>query len=155
MTSNSSGALSNRPSRVRKTVALVLLCLSVLGVADAGFLTYEHFQGATVPCSIVHGCEQVTTSQYAVVFGVPVALLGLLYYLALFGLSLLLVRKERPWIVPALRLLTSIGLLVSAVLVWLQISVIGAICLYCMMSAALSVTAWLSSMFGLRRRAQD
>ena len=52
----------------------------------AGYLTYEHYDTAAVlacPSTGAIDCIKVTTSTYSKVFGVPVALLGLLYFVAM------------------------------------------------------------------------
>ena len=60
--------------------AIFLLIVALLGFADATYLTIEHYQNKIPPCS-VGGCEQVLTSAYSVVAGVPVSLMGSVYYL--------------------------------------------------------------------------
>ena len=52
--------------------------LGVAGVGIAGYLTYVHYAGLHPICGISHGCETVQTSVYSNLFGIPVALLGLI-----------------------------------------------------------------------------
>jgi len=47
------------------------LALSFVGFLDASYLTAKHYLNFEIPCSILNGCEQVLTSQYATLFGVP------------------------------------------------------------------------------------
>jgi len=47
--------------------------LSLLGLADALYLTIEHVTGQTVRCTILSGCSEVLSSPYAVVAGIPLA----------------------------------------------------------------------------------
>ena len=73
-----------RPLRaVPNSAAIFLLVVALLGFADAAFLTVEHYQGVVPPCSITAGCEAVLTSSYASILGLPVSLLGALYYLVI------------------------------------------------------------------------
>ncbi len=56
---------------------------SVAGLGVAGYLTYEHFTGSSsLVCSDkgIVNCLAVTTSSYAMVAGVPVAVLGLIFF---------------------------------------------------------------------------
>jgi uncharacterized membrane protein len=64
--------------------------LGSAGVGIAGYLTYVHYAGLHPICGISHGCETVQTSSYASLFGIPVALLGLITYV------LILISLKRP-----------------------------------------------------------
>ncbi len=59
----------NAVAKLPLLAAVVALC----GVADAIYLTVHHYTGEKVPCSIVAGCEQVLTSSYAEIAGIPLA----------------------------------------------------------------------------------
>ncbi len=109
--------------------------LSLLGLGVAGYLTYEHFtSSSTLACSDngVVNCLKVTTSSYSEVAGVPVALLGLVFFLIMLVLQL-----PRMWRrpEPAVR----IGRLVWAVvgigtvfyLLYAELFAVDAICLWC------------------------
>ena len=73
----------------------------LLGAAFAGFvlsmyLTLVHYRGYVSPCFVVHGCEQVQTSRYSVVLGIPVALLGTVFFALMFYLAIgVLTRSAR------------------------------------------------------------
>lgn len=134
---------------------VVLLLLSVLGFADATYLTERHYDGLAVGCIALGGCDQVTASAYATVGNVPIALLGAGYYGVILGLVagyLFLSRRRGVGggrVAEALLNFTArftvIGFLVSLWLVYLQLFVIKAVCVYCMVSAA---TATLLFLFG-------
>ncbi|MBI2476675.1 vitamin K epoxide reductase family protein [Candidatus Uhrbacteria bacterium] len=66
------------------TVASVMALVSFLGFVDAAYLSAEHFLGGTPVCAILKGCDIVTTSAYATIGPIPVAFLGVLYYLVIF-----------------------------------------------------------------------
>jgi uncharacterized membrane protein len=68
--------------------------LAVIGLGIATYLTVAHYAGFTLACTTKHNsCEQVQHSVYANVAGVPVALLGLIGYVAILA-SLLLPENE-------------------------------------------------------------
>ncbi|MEK7615721.1 MAG: vitamin K epoxide reductase family protein [Patescibacteria group bacterium] len=125
-----------------KTLSRLLLGLSLLGFVDAAYLTVSHYQNAIPPCTI-SGCETVLTSEYAVMFGVPLALLGALYYLTVFFLVLSNSVRVVVWLV-------GIGFVISLVLVGLQLFVLDAICQYCMISAATTTLLLIFSLLLLR-----
>lgn len=120
--------------------------VALVGVAETTYLTVEHFTGKIPPCTVLQGCGEVLTSQYASVYGVPLALIGLVYYLTILVLTRL--EGRRPLV--ALAAVSSFGLAISAFLVYLQLNVIGAICLYCMASAGTTTLIWILTMLRLR-----
>ena len=110
--------------------ASFVLCL--LGVLVSGYLTYEHFtDSTTLACSGTGtiDCLKVTTSQWSEIAGVPVAVAGLAYFLAM---TLLCAPTRFAKDVATLRL---IGVLVGTIMVlWLiyvEIFKVDAICLWC------------------------
>lgn len=120
--------------------------VSLLGLADAIYLTIEHVTGQSVRCTIVAGCSEVLSSQYAVVAGVPLALIGAAAYFSVFSLATLAAFGYRI----AAVLLTPLVLLMFVVSLWLtylQALVIRAFCQFCLFSAA--VTATLTVLVGI------
>lgn len=110
--------------------------VAVIGLFIATFLAAEHVRGTFPPCSIIDGCHTVLGSKYAEVGGLPTASFGVIYYLALILLGVAYLQGGRmAWLQLSLRL-SGVGVLVSLYLVYLQLFVIGAICPYCMSSAA-------------------
>jgi len=111
--------------------------LSLLGLADALYLTIEHVTGQSVRCTIVAGCSEVLSSHYAVVAGVPLALIGAAAYFGVFSLATLAAFGYRI----AATLLTPLVVLmflVSLWLIYLQAFVIHAFCQFCLFSAAVT-----------------
>ncbi len=111
----------------------LLLCL--VGVGVSTYLTYEHYSGSTslaCPESSTINCVKVTTSSYASLFGAPVAVLGLLFFVAMTVLCLPQAwRSPQPWL-PWVRALTLAGGAVFVVyLVWAELFRLEAICLWC------------------------
>jgi uncharacterized membrane protein len=109
------------------------LVLAVLGIGVAGYLVYIHYAGIEPVCNIAHGCHKVQTSQYADLAGVPVALLGLIGYVTIFGA--LLVPGEAARMLAALAALVGFGF--SAYLTYRELFTIDAICQWCVASAIL------------------
>ena len=131
--------LLTRPlSAIPNKIIIVVLAVAVLGFADAAYLTIEHYSGEIPPCSIVEGCEQVLTSEYATVVGIPVALGGAIFYLVvMIGLFAYLEGKNEKLLRYAL-ILTAVGFLSTLYFLFLQAFVLKAFCLYCLGSAASS-----------------
>ena len=138
MTSSPKPWLSS--AKVWTILALVLL---FAGFLDATYLTVEHYNGSNLKCVIAHGCDIVTTSKYATIGSVPISLFGVGYYVvtALLLLIALMQESRKVW-----RLgfgLVAIALAVSLVLVYLQVFVIHALCIYCLTSASITALTFI------------
>jgi uncharacterized membrane protein len=126
----------------RLQIAIVVLCL--LGIADAGYLTYVHYAGLKVLCLASGGCETVQASRWAKLDGVPVALLGLVGYI-----SILLSLAVRGELGRAAGFgIALIGFGFSMYLTYRELFTIKAICQWCVASAVL-LTA-LTILTGIR-----
>jgi uncharacterized membrane protein len=131
-------APSVRAKRQYSPPRLTLLALAVLGVLISAYLTWTHFAGLTPVCTgSGEGCKTVQSSRYASVLGIPVALLGLVAYGGLI-FSTILWRETGIYLG---FLISLVGTLFSAYLTYLEIFVIGALCQWCLASAAIMVAA--------------
>jgi uncharacterized membrane protein len=127
-------------SVLRKT----MIVLTAVGLCLAAYLTYVHYSGVTPPCSIKgNPCSEVQKSQYSLFVGVPVALIGLLGYIAILG-SLLLARDgERARFVTMALILGGFGF--SLYLTYRELFTLHKICEWCVSSAVImTVLACLS-----------
>ena len=115
----------------RLQIAIVVLC--VLGLLDAGYLTYVHYAGVKVLCVASGGCETVQASKYAELAGVPVAVLGLIGYVLI--LASVAVRGELARAAGFAIALVGFGF--SAYLTYRELFTIHAICQWCVASAVL------------------
>lgn len=140
---NSEPSLTKPLPTASKSLVIIFLALAFLGFLDAAYLTAFHYRDFTIPCPITGECETVLVSKYATIGPIPVALLGALYYLILLILTIIYLDTEN---LKALRLATTLtwaGFLTSLLLIWLQLFVIYAICIYCMGSALISILLWI------------
>lgn len=139
--------LSATPSRhLPKWLIWSFIIISFLGFLDSSYLTIAHFTGISLRCTVFSGCNQVTTSPYSLVLGIPVALLGMFYYLTILLTTLFYFDTKKAELPKFIAWLTCLGFAASAWFVYLQIFVIKAICQYCIISA---VTSTLLFIFGI------
>ncbi|MFH1218593.1 MAG: vitamin K epoxide reductase family protein [Candidatus Peregrinibacteria bacterium] len=131
---------------------ITLAILSFLGFLDATYLTVSHFAGSELNCEIFKGCNEVTNSKYSEIFGIPIALGGTLYYLAIFITTLLYADLRKRRLLTLIPILTTAGILFTIYLIYIQFFVIGAICIYCMFSAVTTTTLFILSMLILEKR---
>lgn len=129
-------------------LSLCLVALSLIGIADAGYLTYEKYAGIIPPCTPGFQCEAVLSSPYASLLGIPLSVFGLVYYLVVCSLAIwhFLQLEEKPPQRTALDILTVVsiaGFGFSLYLVFVMGIILKAWCLYCLVSAATSTTIFL------------
>ena len=147
-----SKTLLNKPlvSPTKKAIALGIF--SFVGLLDASYLAVKHYTGTIPPCAIAKGCETVTTSQYATIGGVSVALFGAIYYLIILITSIALIDTGNNFLKKFLSKFSIIGLIASIWFVSLQLFVIKALCLYCIASATSSVAIFTIAFFLNRQK---
>ena len=131
MTAVVQGARREISADRRLQIAIIVLCL--LGIGDAGYLTYVHYAGIKVACLSSGGCETVQASRYAKLDGIPVSVLGLIGYVAI--LLSLAVRGELGR--AAGFGIALIGFGFSMYLTYRELFTIKAICQWCVGSAVL------------------
>lgn len=122
-----------------KIIAVGWLLLSLAGFVAATYLAIQHYRGDGLVCGPFWDCDVVTTSQYAEIKGIPIALGGTLYYLIIFLLTVAYFDTKKDRLLTIIAPLTVFGFLSSLVLVYLQVFVIHALCFYCMISALSSI----------------
>jgi uncharacterized membrane protein len=129
------------------------LALSITGLGLAGYLTYEHYTSSTsLSCPAGGGlvnCLKVTTSPYASIGSIPVALLGLVFFVAMAALQ-----TRRAWAttsaaVRCARLLWSIvGVTTVMWLVYAELFRLHAVCLWCTCVHIVAALLFIVTAFG-------
>jgi len=140
---------------VPNRVVNLFLLVSMIGVIDSAYLTYSHLVGGDAGCFLVEGCDLVLTSPYSEVFGIPVALFGLLFYTGIFFGFLFYNFKRGERLLKLLSYSTALGLLASIWFVYLQMFVIKAYCTYCLLSAITSTILFILGVYVLRSGPKD
>ncbi|HXQ19288.1 MAG TPA: vitamin K epoxide reductase family protein [Acidimicrobiales bacterium] len=119
------------PARWRARLALAL---SLLGLAIATYLTITHFSKAPLVCSDSGpiNCQKVTTSAQSYFLHIPVAVLGLAFYVAVTACNLPAAWRSADRRIHMARLaLLGLGMCFALYLVSAELLIIGAICIWC------------------------
>ncbi len=144
-----------------RTLSLLLI---VAGVAVSGYLSYVKLGdviGDPVPMACVQGsifdCETVQNSAYSMMFGIPIAWLGLGTYLVLGALTLFQNRMAvlREYGMSLIFGVTLFAWVYSMYLVYLQGWVIQAWCQWCLMHEAIMTVLFVVTLFRLRNTFRD
>ncbi len=145
--------IDNEP---RPWAAIAAAIVSLAGIADAAYLTIHHYTAEPVPCSIIEGCEQVLTSPYATIGGVPLAIFGALAYFTAFSLALLTIFGNTiTWKLFGAQVVIMASF--TAWLIYVQAALIGAFCQFCLLSALITTTLliiFVVSLFTNRKQTQ-
>src|SRR4051794_37639168 len=118
-----SGRVAAPRDHVHPRTGLVAEVFALLGLAASIYLTVEHFTGAKTfacPATSAINCEKVTTSAWSHLATVPVAVLGLVYFVVLCVLCL-----PPAWRRPVLDLpriaFAAVGVVTALYLVWAEL----------------------------------
>ncbi len=132
-----------------RSLRITLIVLSTIGVGLAIYLTYVHYSGVEPPCSIKgNPCSQVQKSKYSELAGIPVALMGLIGYVAILG-TLLAPENETSRLATAAIALGGFGF--SMYLTYREVFTLEKICEWCVGSAVLLTIIMLLSVWRFLR----
>jgi len=115
------------------------------------YLTAKHYFDFSVTCSIVRGCEQVLNSSYATVFGVPIALVGVFYYLVIFLAAVAFIDRGKFIFLKTMVIVPISGFFFTIWLLIIQAFFLEAFCLYCLLSAAFTTGLFVLSLLMIFR----
>jgi uncharacterized membrane protein len=131
----------------------VLIILAIAGIVVSALALREHYRTDASPCSINErwDCGIVNHSPYAVLFGIPVAIIGMAGYLLLAILAFM--RSYRLTLLAALG-----GLGFALYLAHIESAVLGVWCIYCVISlgiiSLITLLALVGVIVGLKRPPQ-
>lgn len=122
------------------TAGRITVVLATIGLVIAGYLTWVHFEESALVCGL-GDCATVQASRYSELFGIPIALLGVLMFVTILALAA--IRWLRPVLEDAtttiILFLTGTGVLYYAYLTYIEIWVLEAICQWCVLSSIMTV----------------
>jgi uncharacterized membrane protein len=95
----------------------------------------------------VSGCDEVNTSSYSMIAGIPVALFGVIGFLIIINLNILKLTNKLYY--PFYSILTSIGFFFGTYLTYLEIVYIKAICFWCFSVYIIMTILFLDAIQGL------
>lgn len=130
---------------MKRIGVVCILLLAFAGLADSLYLAQQKLSGEPLLCNIqnLDGCNVVANSVYSTLFGVPLSEFGVLFYAILFilaALELVLFNKVLRRIIQGVALLCLLG---SLYFTFLQIFFIGAFCIYCSISAFITLLIFI------------
>ena len=122
---------------------LAIALVAFLGMVDTFYISIKR-GGPPVECHVTKGCNDVLTSRFSTLAGIPISWFGLAFYVAVFSCAVF----ELSGSAKAARLIFGPALcafLVSLSLTSIQAFVLRAYCEYCLMSAVFVTTIFALS----------
>lgn len=130
---------------MKRIGAILILVLAFFGIADSAYLTQHELFGTPLLCNVqnLSDCNVVAESQYSRVFGIPLAEFGILFYSLLFILAALELVLFDQLLRRALQAISLVGVLASLYFTFIQVFMIGALCIYCVASAIIALLIFI------------
>ena len=131
-----------------KNAPRVMIALGLLGLGVAFYDSYAIYNGQALWCPPpISGCNEVASSPYARIFGIPVGYFGVVYYLYMVCLAALLAFDpfSRALRTAAIGY-TALGVGFSVYFMYLQLNFIHAFFVYCLISAITTLLLFLAAL---------
>jgi uncharacterized membrane protein len=130
------------------TFEVTFIVLAILGIADAGYLVWQHARHKSLVCPLDHDCSVVTESKYAKIFGFRNEILGLIFYTtALVGIFVAIGVPALASLIKTLLVFgTLFGFLFSIFLTYVSFFKIRDYCFYCLISFGINTLLFLNSL---------
>ena len=141
------GWLSGERTRLAATMA----ALCAIAIVALGYLAIVKLTNSTAVCFVVQGCDQVQASSYSTFLGIPVAIYGLVTAAAILVAVVAWWRTGDPRLLYVPYGLGLVSVFVIAGLVYLELFVIRAICIWCTTAGASLILGWIVSVVAVRR----
>ena len=141
------------PQADKMQILIPVLCFIGLGVA--GYLAFVESTQITAVCGPVGDCNTVQQSEYAKLFGIiPIGVLGMIGYIAILLSCLIGKIQNGAFTIPSALLgfgLSTVGIMFSIYLTFLEPFVIGATCVWCITSAIIMTALFQLTMPDAKR----
>jgi uncharacterized membrane protein len=142
--------MMNRPES--KISSLIVIIASLIGLMDCIYLSYIKLTNTAIYCTPGLGhCDVVNSSQWSELWGIPLAIYGIIGYsillfLAVFGNRIKILAPYAELLLFATSLA---GFLFSLYLTYLELFVIKAICQWCVLSALMMTVIFFTIIYKL------
>jgi uncharacterized membrane protein len=131
---------------------ILLAVLDFVGLLIAAYLSFVQLRNELPTCGVIKGCEEVSLSEYSRIAGIPVSVFGVLLSVTLMVLALAWWRSSRPGLLLAHYALSMVGVIFEAYFTYLELFVIGALCMWCALYAVSLLARFLISLVVWLRR---
>jgi uncharacterized membrane protein len=139
---------------MEKRLRNIAIALTIIGLLVSMYMTIYKVTSNESMCIGSSGCSEVNASPYSEVNGIPVAVLGVVGYVAILALLFL---EQRPGILQQNGTLmffgiSLMGFLFTLYLIFVEVSLIKAYCPFCLTSQAVMTIIFIISVVRLIRQ---
>ena len=130
----------------RAAVAFILF-FAFCGFLDSFYIARNEANNMPLFCNItgLSGCTIVAASQYSHFFGIPIAEYGMLFYASIFFAAVLELALFDRLLRRILQIISYVGIAASVYFTFLEVFVIHALCIYCVVSALITLLIFITA----------
>jgi uncharacterized membrane protein len=119
----------------------IILFLIVINALVSFYLYLSELENQPIICVPNSSCTKVLKSEYSQIYGMSISLLGFIYFIFLFLLTLVaFVNKD---FISAGVIFSFLGFIFSIYLIYLQFNVIKDYCVYCLIVDSVTIVIFL------------
>jgi uncharacterized membrane protein len=139
---------------MEKRLSQIAIALSIIGLLVSIYMTIYKITSNDSMCVGSGDCKTVNASRYAEVYGIPVAVLGMLGYSAILAVLLLEPRVDFLQENGTLAFfgLSLVGFLFTLYLIFVEVSLLRAYCPFCITSQTVMTIIFIISVIRLVRQ---
>lgn len=126
---------------MKRAYIVAILILAFCGLTDSVYILQHEINSTPLICDInnLSGCNVVVSSSYSYLFGIPLAAYGAFFYGIIFFLAALELVVLNQLVRRLIQAVSLIGVLASLYFTLVQVFVINAFCIYCLVSAVIAL----------------
>ncbi|MFH1178289.1 MAG: vitamin K epoxide reductase family protein [bacterium] len=130
---------------MKRTGVVLILILAFCGLSDSVYLSQNEANNSPLICNVenLSDCNVVAASQYAHLFGISIADYGVIFYAFIFVISALELAVFDRLLRRVLQVASFIGIFASLYFTFIELFVIRAICIYCIVSACIALLIFI------------
>jgi len=144
---------------MKRVGVIGILVLAFFGISDSVYLAQNETSNTPLVCNVenLSDCNIVAASQYSQLFGIPIAEFGIVFYGFIFVLAALELFLFNRLLRRILQIVSLVGVASSLYFTFLEIFVIDALCIYCLVSALITLLILVSASFiePIRKKARQ
>jgi len=134
---------------MKRAGVVFILILAFFGLADSAYIAQTEASNTPLICNVdnLSGCNIVASSPYAHLFGIPLAEYGVVFYSLIFILAALELALFNRLLRRIIQGISLIGVVASLYFTLIEIFVINALCIYCLVSAFITLLVLIVASF--------
>ncbi|MDP2651791.1 MAG: vitamin K epoxide reductase family protein [bacterium] len=134
---------------MKRAGVVLIMALAFFGLSDSAYIAQSEVSNTPLICDVTNltGCNIVAASPYAYLFGIPLAEYGVAFYSFIFILAALELVLFNRLVRRILQGVSFIGVIASLYFTFLEIFVINALCIYCLVSAFITILVLIAASF--------